>query len=72
MDSLNQGRMALPNKIFFLLLFSVATLTVYSQDQTQTNEQLAIQYYRNNEFDKAVVLFQELFEKNTRSVYYYS
>lgn len=57
-------------KIIILILLATGTVTVFAQEQTK--EQLALQYYQNGEFDKAVVLFQELFEKNRNSIYYYS
>lgn len=35
-----------------------------------TDEQLAAQYFRNREFDKAVVLYKKLYEEQNASVYY--
>lgn len=57
-------------KIVFILLIATFSGTLQAQDKTK--EQLAMQYYQNGEFDKAVVLFQELFEQNRKSTYYYS
>jgi len=39
--------------------------------QPNQNHNLAIQYYSNGEFEKAEVLFKDLFEKTPSSNYYY-
>jgi len=46
--------------LFFLLLF----LTVQNARAQQTEEQLGVQYYQNKEYDKALALFEGLFERN--------
>jgi tetratricopeptide (TPR) repeat protein len=52
--------------LFFLLISFSASA------QDNTSEQLAIQYYQNNEFEKAALLFEELFESKPSSSVYYS
>lgn len=46
--------------VLFLLLVSAPTLL----SAQQTNEQLGIQYYQNKEYDKALLIFEELFSKS--------
>jgi tetratricopeptide (TPR) repeat protein len=36
----------------------------------ETDQQLAAQYFRNREFDKAVVLYKKLYEEKSTSIYY--
>ncbi|HOY31315.1 MAG TPA: tetratricopeptide repeat protein [Bacteroidales bacterium] len=50
------------SRIFFLfLLVSVFSLRVSAQPGT--NEQLAIQYFQDKEFEKALILFEEIYNK---------
>ena len=49
-------------KILFLLLSVFAFHPVSAQ--IETDEQLAVQYFQNKEYEKAEVLFDQLFEKN--------
>ncbi|MCK5823221.1 MAG: tetratricopeptide repeat protein [Bacteroidales bacterium] len=56
-------------RFFFILLFSLFGLLVFSQNQN-SDTQLAYQYFRNNDFEKATVLYKKLFEQNKSSVYY--
>ena len=49
-------------KILFLLLSVFAFHRVSAQ--IETDEQLAVQYFQNKEYEKAEVLFDQLFEKN--------
>ncbi|NTW33934.1 MAG: tetratricopeptide repeat protein, partial [Bacteroidetes bacterium] len=51
--------------IFFLFLFAINSFA-----QTSTDEQLAAQYLQNKEYDKAVELYEKLFNKNQEYVYY--
>lgn len=39
-------------------------------EQRKSNEQLAAQYFRNKEFDKAVILYKELFENGNNPTYF--
>ena len=58
---------------FMLLLFFITGAVAFSQ--TNTNEQLAIQYYQNKEYDKAVLLFEDLYSKTPTPFiydYYYN
>lgn len=40
------------------------------QDPKRAREQLAINYYRNKQFDKAAIIFKELYDKSPRQFYY--
>lgn len=53
--------------IGFFLIISPANLMA----QPSTDEQLALQYYQEGDFNKAVDLFEKLYKKN-KSVYYYN
>jgi tetratricopeptide (TPR) repeat protein len=60
--------MQIPRPLLFtLLILTLGSIPSYAQKE----EQLAAQYYENEEFDKAVVLYEELLTKNPASVYYY-
>ncbi len=54
---------------FFIILFLLLGLLVYSQNSS-SDTQLAYQYYRNNDFEKASVLYKKLFEQSKSQVYY--
>lgn len=51
------------------VLFLFLTFASYAQPSGDHN--LAIQYYRNGEFEKAASLFEELYEANPQAEYYY-
>jgi tetratricopeptide (TPR) repeat protein len=51
--------------ILFLSMVHVAI------GQPDPNHSLAIQFYKNGEFDKAAVLFEDLYKKNASTDYYY-
>jgi len=55
------------------LFFCVTLAQVVSQQSSQgnTDELLALQYFNNQEFDKAVVLYEKLFNRN-QSLYLYN
>ena len=53
--------------IIFSLIFFINTI---SFSQTETDEQLAAQYFQNKEFDKAVVLYEKLYSKKQEYIYY--
>ncbi|MCB9262603.1 MAG: tetratricopeptide repeat protein [Flavobacteriales bacterium] len=53
---------------FFLLFFLALNLVGFAQD---TDEELAAQYFNNEEYDKAEILYQRLHKKNSESVYIY-
>ena len=48
---------------FPVLVFFLLTAAFQGIAQPGTNEQLAIQYFQDKEFDKAVVLFEEIYNK---------
>jgi len=57
---------------FFLLLLPLLTLTAFAQrnEDSSSDERLANQYMREGEFEKAVLLYEELFEKDPSPVIY--
>lgn len=58
-------------RIFFALALLLATLGNVAAQQSQ-EEQLALQYYKEKEYDKAVELFEKIHAKKSNSyVYYY-
>ena len=77
MDSTKKSIMIFTRRQFslglLLLLFFITGAAAFSQ--TNTNEQLAIQYYQNKEYDKAVLLFEDLYSKTPTPFiydYYYN
>lgn len=50
--------------IFYLLSFNV------SSAQPTTDEQLAVHYFQNGEYDKAVLYYEKLYEKNPGDFFY--
>ncbi|MBA3900294.1 MAG: tetratricopeptide repeat protein [Bacteroidetes bacterium] len=55
-------------KHFILIIFlSVSGMATYAQTP---DEQLAVQYFQNKEFDKAVVYYEKLFDKSGNEFYY--
>lgn len=57
--------------IFILLSFTVATTSVNAQINKQQDLKLAQDYYRNGEYEKALTLYEQLFEANKNNNYYY-
>jgi tetratricopeptide (TPR) repeat protein len=65
-------------RMFLLLLFSLTVSVAHAQNPTEDtldykpspDEQLAAQYYQAGEFDKAVVYYEKLYDKNPISIYY--
>lgn len=49
-----------------LLLFSFLTISVFAQEA-----QLAQQYFRDGEYEKAAVLYEKLYNKNTRNDFFF-
>jgi len=54
--------------IIFMLPLLIGVGNAFSQIQTE--KQLALQYYQAQEYDKAVVLYSQLFNKSNLSYYY--
>ncbi|MDP4267008.1 MAG: tetratricopeptide repeat protein [Bacteroidota bacterium] len=54
-------------KIIFILLSLLAFTGIYAQ--SNSDDELAAQYYQNKEFDKAVVLYEKMYSVNPLSVY---
>lgn len=56
-------------KILLFCLFAMVSASLLAQ--RSENEQLAIQYYQNGEYEKAADLFEDLFDKKQDSYIYY-
>ncbi|PCH93176.1 MAG: hypothetical protein COB85_07475, partial [Bacteroidetes bacterium] len=54
--------------LVYILSVFIAVGNAYSQ--TQTDKELALQYYQEQEYDKAVVLYGQLFGKSKLTYYY--
>lgn len=54
--------------LFFVLLFLITGLCGFAQPST--DEQLAMQFYQNKQFDKALDYFENLYNKKSTQVYY--
>jgi tetratricopeptide (TPR) repeat protein len=54
----------------FSILFILVIFSVLSFGQAK-DEQLASQYFSNNEFDKAADVYEKLLNKNPQSIYFY-
>ncbi len=58
------------NKVFLLVMFLLSGFKIMAQ--TNTNEQLAIQYFQDKQYEKAVLLFEDLYNaKPTPFIYDY-
>jgi tetratricopeptide (TPR) repeat protein len=55
-------------KIFFILLFFSFGFSSFSQPGT--DEQLAIQFFQNHEYDKALEYYEKLYNKKSTQLYY--
>lgn len=60
------------NKLIKYLLWATACFlpAAYSFSQSTTDEQLAMQYLQNKEYDKAIVYYEKFFEKKDAVSYY--
>lgn len=58
-------------KIVFVLLLLTSLFRVMGQTQTQTDEQLGIRYFQNKEYEKAVQIFEKVYNKKGSSYIYY-
>jgi tetratricopeptide (TPR) repeat protein len=56
-------------RIFTIFLFSI--ITFFVQAQTTTEQNLAFQYYQNEEYEKAVELLEKLYDKDPSPNLYY-
>lgn len=63
--------MNLSKYIFIFILTLFATTNKLTAQPTSTNDQLALQYYNNKEYDKAIVYYEKLYDKNPYSYYEY-
>jgi len=58
---------------FFKILFCIGIVIFFSADsfaQKESDIQLAAQYYADKEYDKAVIYYEKLFDKNHSQAYY--
>lgn len=63
-------KIAFVKKILISFFFlSLAFSITYAQN-TNSDEQLALQYFQNKEFDKALIYYEKLFDKKNGVVYY--
>ena len=61
----------LPSNIMYFLAFSLMTSSLL-EAQPNTNEQLAVQYFQDKEYEKAAILFEDIYNaKPTPFVYDY-
>lgn len=63
--------MNLSKYIFIFILALFVTTNKLTAQPTSTNDQLALQYYNNKEYDKAIVYYEKLYDKNPYSYYEY-
>ncbi|MFH0865250.1 MAG: tetratricopeptide repeat protein [Bacteroidota bacterium] len=61
-----------PEIKLFILLFLIFCINSFSFCQDGTDEELAAQYFQNKEYDKAVVLYEKLYNKKQDFLYYSS
>ncbi len=53
-----------------VFLFSFVLVSAFSIAQTSTDEQLALQFYQNKEFDKALDYYEKLYNKKSQELFY--
>jgi tetratricopeptide (TPR) repeat protein len=64
--------MAARNKSLLFLLFLLGAIMGYAQPPgNNANEQLALQAFNNKEYDKAIVYYEKLYDKNPSAYYQY-
>src|SRR4051812_22401947 len=56
------------SKVLFIFLFAFGCINLHAQ--TTPDEQLAVQYFQNKEFDKAVIYYEKLFDRKPIPLYY--
>ncbi|HEY1038939.1 MAG TPA: tetratricopeptide repeat protein [Bacteroidia bacterium] len=59
------------NKIVFVLFLLFGGAAAMAQTPKNTDEQLALQFYSNKEYDKAVIYYEKLYDKNPHNYYEY-
>ncbi len=57
---------------YIFLLFAIILLPVVGFSQTNTEEQLALQFYQNKEYDKALDYYEKLYYKVSPQLFYKS
>ena len=63
--------MKILQKISLLIFLLMATISQQSHAQSQDDLDLAEAYYNNNEFEKAVALYDKMFQKNPNATTIY-
>ena len=58
------------NKFMLLVVLCLCSMVGFSQPQNNNDEQLAVQYFSNREFEKALMIFTNLYEKRPDAYYY--
>lgn len=56
-------------KAFFLVVFSLMSFTLLKA-QPEVQEQLALQYYQNGEYEKAADLYEKIYQRKPQVFYY--
>ncbi len=59
------------NKIFLITVFAIITTSIFAQPKFNDSK-LAYQYYKNKEYDKAVVIYKSLYENSSSSRNYFT
>ena len=59
------------SKIVFVLFLLFGVVDAIAQTPKNTDEQLALQFYSNKEYDKAVIYYEKLYDKNPHNYYEY-
>lgn len=58
-------------RLFYIILFLLSTLSVFSQKPNNSNDKLALQYLENKEYEKANEYFSDLYNANPDNWYPY-
>ena len=53
-----------------ILFFAFVFIQIFTFAQPGTDEQLALQFYQNKEFDKALDYYEKLYNKKSPQVFY--
>lgn len=58
-------------KLTYLITIFILSATCFSYGQTSSEESLAMQYFRNSEYDKALTIYQKLFTRGRNDLTHY-
>lgn len=59
------------NKIAFIILFFLLSQFIFAQKPVSNDEAIAMQYYEQKDFEKAVIYFDKLYDKNPDAYFLY-